>query len=140
MAGVQARAFDSPDETRAPDKTRVEVVRLGDVTAARLTLQPGWRWSECIKPVAGTDSCQLRHVGVVHSGRMHVIHDDGLDVTNANSGAATTGALRVRNSWGTGWGDHGYGALPYKYVTDRLAVDFWSLVKEGWTDTGPFKQ
>ena len=80
MAGVQARAFDSPDETRAPDKTRVEVVRLADVTAARLTLQPGWRWSECIKPVVGTDSCQLRHIGVVHSGRMHVIHDDGTEI------------------------------------------------------------
>lgn len=57
MAGVQSKAFDSPDETRTPDKTRVDVVRIGDATAARLTMEPGWRWSECIKPVAGTDSC-----------------------------------------------------------------------------------
>ena len=59
MAGVEARAFDSPDETRTPDKTRVEIVRIGSSTAARMTLEPGWRWSECIKPLVGTDSCQL---------------------------------------------------------------------------------
>jgi hypothetical protein len=40
-------------------------------------LQPGWSWSECIKPVAGTDSCQLRHVGVAESGQMRVTHEDG---------------------------------------------------------------
>jgi hypothetical protein len=77
MAGVQALDFDSPDETRAPDKTRVDVVRVGGTTAARLTFEPGWRWSECVKPVAGTDSCQARHVGIVQSGRMVVAHDDG---------------------------------------------------------------
>jgi mannose-6-phosphate isomerase-like protein (cupin superfamily) len=71
------KSFDEPDETRAPDKTRVDVVRLGDVQAARLTLQPGWRWSECVKPIAGTDSCQARHVGTVVSGRMHTVLDDG---------------------------------------------------------------
>jgi len=69
--------FDSPDETRTPDKTRVEVVRLGDTTAARLAFEPGWKWSECVKPVVGTDSCQVRHVGVVQSGRLVVKHEDG---------------------------------------------------------------
>ena len=77
MAGLQVRAFIAPDETRRPDKTQVDVVKMGANTAARLTLEPGWKWSECIKPIAGTDSCQVRHVGVVQSGRMHVIHDDG---------------------------------------------------------------
>ena len=80
MAGVESRAFDSPEETRTPDKTRVEIVRIGGTTAARMTLEPGWRWSECIKPLAGTDSCQLRHVGTVLSGRMHVTHDDGTEL------------------------------------------------------------
>jgi hypothetical protein len=79
MAGVQKLDFDSPDETRTPDKTRAELVRAGNTTVSRLTLEPGWRWSECIKPVAGTDSCQLRHVGVVQAGSMHVVHDDGTE-------------------------------------------------------------
>jgi hypothetical protein len=77
MAGVEKRSFDSPDETRAPDKTRSDIVRLGGTSAARLTLEPGWRWSDCIKPVVGTESCRHRHVGVVHAGRMRVTHDDG---------------------------------------------------------------
>jgi mannose-6-phosphate isomerase-like protein (cupin superfamily) len=80
MAGVESRDFDSPDETRTPDKTKVDVVRIGTTTAARFAFEPGWRWSECIKPVAGTDSCQARHVGVVHSGRLAVKHDDGSEV------------------------------------------------------------
>jgi mannose-6-phosphate isomerase-like protein (cupin superfamily) len=77
MAGVEKRHFDSPDETRTPSKTRADVVHLGRTTAARLTLEPGWTWSECVKPVAGTESCQHRHVGVVQSGRMRVTHEDG---------------------------------------------------------------
>src|ERR1051325_11284479 len=77
MAGVEKRDFDSPDERRAPDKTRVDVVRMSGTTAARFTMEPGWRWSECVKPVAGTESCQHRHIGVVQSGRMQVTHDDG---------------------------------------------------------------
>jgi mannose-6-phosphate isomerase-like protein (cupin superfamily) len=69
-----------PDETRTPDKTRVDVIRVGDTTAARMTFEPGWRWSECVKPVVGTDRCQVRHVGVVQSGRLHVVHEDGTEV------------------------------------------------------------
>jgi mannose-6-phosphate isomerase-like protein (cupin superfamily) len=80
MAGVEKRNFDSPDESRTPDKTRSDIVHLGGTTAARLTLQPGWTWAACIKPVAGTDSCQHRHVGVVQSGRMRVMHDDGTEL------------------------------------------------------------
>ncbi len=81
MSGLYAGDFDSPDEVRSPDKTRVDVVRMGEATtAARLTLEPGWRWSDCVRPVAGTDSCQVRHVGFVQSGQMHVRHDDGSEM------------------------------------------------------------
>jgi hypothetical protein len=80
MAGVASKGFDSPDETRTPDKTRIEVVRLGGTTAARMAMDPGWKWSECIKPIAGTESCQARHVGVVQSGRLHVTHEDGTEL------------------------------------------------------------
>ena len=72
-----AKSHDKPDDVRSPDKTRVEVVRLPGFTLGRLKMQPGWRWSECIKPVVGTDSCQVSHVGHVVSGRLTVKMNDG---------------------------------------------------------------
>jgi mannose-6-phosphate isomerase-like protein (cupin superfamily) len=80
MTGTMKKSFESPDERRTPDKTEVDVVDLGSVKVARMTLQPGWRWSECIKPVVGTGSCQLHHEGTVASGRMHVQHNDGTEI------------------------------------------------------------
>ncbi len=80
MAGVQTLDFDNPSETRTPEKTRVDLVRVGSTTVGRFAFEPGWRWSDCIKPVAGTDSCQARHVGVVQSGRLTVKHEDGTEV------------------------------------------------------------
>jgi hypothetical protein len=74
---VSSKSFDDPDEQRTPEKTTVDVVRLSGATVARTTFQPGWKWSECIKPVVGTDSCQARHVGAIVSGEMEVVHDDG---------------------------------------------------------------
>jgi mannose-6-phosphate isomerase-like protein (cupin superfamily) len=77
MSNLIGKPFNNPDETRTPDKTNVQVVNLGDVKAARMTMQPGWKWSECIKPVAGTESCQAAHLGFVVSGRLHVTCTDG---------------------------------------------------------------
>ena len=77
MAGVMKKEFASADEVRKPDKTRLEIVDLGGVKAAKMTAQPGWKWSECIKPVVGTESCQAHHVGTVVAGSMHVVHEDG---------------------------------------------------------------
>ncbi len=77
MTGIENKSFDSPDETRTPDKTTIAVVNLGGVSAARMQFESGWKWSECIKPVVGTDSCQVRHVGTVQSGTLHVVHNDG---------------------------------------------------------------
>lgn len=65
-------------------------------------------------------------------------YDDSLTIKNQPSGPQTTGALLIRNSWGTGWGANGYGWLPYEYVLRGLAVDWWSLVKSSWLDTGQF--
>ena len=56
------------------------MVRMGAATVGRFAFEPGWRWSECVKPVAGTDSCQIHHVGVVQSCRLAIRHDDGTEV------------------------------------------------------------
>lgn len=79
MAGVEVGDFNAPDETRTPDKTMIEIVRIGGSTASRMRLEPGWRWSECIKPIVGGESCQMPHLGLLQSGTMHVIHDDGTE-------------------------------------------------------------
>jgi len=80
MAGVTVKRFDAPDEQRSPEKTDIRIVDLGGVKAAQITFEPGWRWSECIKPIAGTASCQVHHEGTIVQGRMHVRHDDGTEV------------------------------------------------------------
>jgi mannose-6-phosphate isomerase-like protein (cupin superfamily) len=80
MAGIAKKSFESPDERRTPDKAEVQVVDLGSVKAARMTLQPGWRWSECIKPLAVTESCEVHHVGTVAAGTLHIRHNDGTEI------------------------------------------------------------
>jgi quercetin dioxygenase-like cupin family protein len=79
VSKFEAKSHDAPDETRTPSKTRVEVVRLEGFTIGRLNLEPGWRWSECIKPVAGTESCQVSHVGYAAAGRLTVRLADGTE-------------------------------------------------------------
>lgn len=80
MTGISSKNFAHPDETRTPAKTRLDVISFGPTTVARMTLEPGWKWSECIRPVAGTTTCQSRHVGTLVSGSLHIRHSDGAEL------------------------------------------------------------
>jgi uncharacterized cupin superfamily protein len=78
MAAVEVKNFDSPDETRPFEGNgKAEVLDLAGHAVARGTFEPGWKWSDNVKPIAGTDSCEVSHLGYVLSGKMKIFMDDG---------------------------------------------------------------
>ena len=78
MSALESRNIEKPHETR-PYRAHghMDVVTLGDFTIGKGTFEPGWKWSEDVKPIAGTDSCQVLHTGYVLSGTMQIRMDDG---------------------------------------------------------------
>src|SRR5215210_1127490 len=79
MAGMEKKSLERPDETRTFGNGRLDLVTLPNVAIGRAVFEPGWRWSEHVKPIAGTDSCQAAHTGYVVSGRMGMRMDDGTE-------------------------------------------------------------
>ena len=76
---LAAKNLDRPDEVRRFDHGEIAVVEVAGAVVGRAVFEPGWRWSEHVRPVAGTDSCQVSHVGYVLSGRLAVRLDDGTE-------------------------------------------------------------
>ena len=77
---VEAKSFDTPEEVRPFEgKGQAEVVMLAGHPVARGTFEPGWKWSVNLKPIAGTESCQVSHLGYCVSGRMKIYMDDGTE-------------------------------------------------------------
>jgi class 3 adenylate cyclase/quercetin dioxygenase-like cupin family protein len=74
---LRRKRFDRPDEIRIVDRARVELVELGELAVGRSIFEPGWRWSDHVKPIVGTESCQVHHLGYVLSGHLHVEMTDG---------------------------------------------------------------
>jgi ethanolamine utilization protein EutQ (cupin superfamily) len=80
---VSKKSILDPDEVREMPNGKLEIVTVGDLVFGKATFQPGWRWSESVKPIAQTESCELSHYGYIVSGALHVRMDDGaeLDLT-----------------------------------------------------------
>lgn len=75
---LETKSLSSPDEVRPfTDKGQAQVFTLSGRTVILGTFMPGWRWSENVKPIAKTDTCQAGHLGLCLSGKMRVQMDDG---------------------------------------------------------------
>ena len=79
MASAEHKRFDSPDETRTVERGRVDLLNIRGATIGRLTLEPGWRWSQHVRPIAGTERCEAPHFQYRVSGRLHVVMQDGTE-------------------------------------------------------------
>jgi class 3 adenylate cyclase len=74
---VEAKTFEQPDETVTFERGRVQIVTVGSMTIGHEVAEPGWRWSEHVKPIVGTEWCEFHHAMYVLSGRMHIVMRDG---------------------------------------------------------------
>ena len=83
MAGLTRRSIDTPDESRPfkDGKGRLDLVQLEGQPVGRAVFESGWRWSDHVKPIAQTDSCQVAHLGYVVSGQMTIRMNDGQEET-----------------------------------------------------------
>jgi hypothetical protein len=80
MASSEQKTFEHPDETRTFEQGRLDLVHIGDSDIGRLTLQPGWRWSDHVKPLAGTELCEAPHFQYHVAGRLGIRMADGTEL------------------------------------------------------------
>ncbi|WP_030776800.1 cupin domain-containing protein [Streptomyces sp. NRRL S-920] len=74
---MEVKTVEKPDEQLEFPRGHLEAVHLTGLDFAVATFEPGWRWSESVAPLTGTESCQIHHNGCVVQGRMHIRMDDG---------------------------------------------------------------
>lgn len=79
MQETTHKTFQAPDEVREFPSGRAELLTIGDAQIGRLVFQPGWRWSEHVKPLVGTESCEAPHFQYHVSGRLAIRMDDGTE-------------------------------------------------------------
>ena len=80
---IEHKSFSQPDEQRIFEKGKVDLVTVGDVTFGRATLEPGWKWSTCVKPIAQTKLCEASHLQLQLAGHLHVVMEDGSEFESA---------------------------------------------------------
>jgi len=78
--GVVSKRFDQPDEVKEIPNGTLADVELAQAKVAKATFQPGWRWSDNVKPIVGGESCQKHHLGYALAGSLHVVTPDGGDL------------------------------------------------------------
>lgn len=115
MVKTVKKNFNTPEETRTMEKGKVEVLDLNGMQVMRATFQAGWKWSECVKPIAGTNSCEVSHLMYTISGRMAVKMDDGSEIEIGPGDAASIPA--GHDAWIIG-------AEPYVGVDFQGAADY----------------
>jgi quercetin dioxygenase-like cupin family protein len=79
MTRAERKNFGSPDEIRTFKKGKIELLNIGGGIVGRLTLEPGWRWSQHVKPLVGTEWCEAPHFQYQLSGRLHIVMADGTE-------------------------------------------------------------
>ena len=100
MATPEHRTFATPDEVREFPSGKAEIVNVGGGSIGRLTFQSGWRWSEHLKPIAGTELCEAPHFQYHIAGVLHVVNDDGSEF---DAGPGDVTALPTRHdAWVVG--------------------------------------
>jgi class 3 adenylate cyclase len=132
------RNFDHPDEVLSFGGSAAETVVVGNLVVGRMVMEPGWRWSERVREIAGTESCQFHHVGVAISGAAHFIMDDGtefdirpgdvFDIPPGHDNVVTSDVPAVSIVW-AGW--QGFGKPP---AGERVLMSLVMTDIEGSTD------
>ena len=135
------QALRPPDEIRRVEKAHIELVELGELTIGRAIFEPGWRWSDHVKPIVGTESCQVHHLGYVVSGHLHIEMTDGasMDVMGGDAFEIPPG----HDAWVIGdepwisvdWAGRRLFAKSPKEISDRVFTTLVFTDLSGSTET-----